>query len=216
MKEWKYMNRKTIAILLAILALILSACGALSKAKTSTIYVDKKGKVTSVTIASLPADKYNEEELKASIDEEILAYNGDEEKAKIKLNEFKVKKEQAILQITYATSDDYEAFNSRVLFTGTVAEAQAAGFDFAGEFLDTSKTAIKGSTIVKDIFEENVIITNEPVQVQTYKDIMYTSANATIVDKRIAQVESEAGATENGITFGNEENTYIIYGEPKE
>ena len=208
--------KKVTVTLLIVMMLFLSACGALSKVKTSTIYVDKKGKVTSVTIASLPADQYNEEELKASIEEEILAYNGDEEKAKIKLNEFKVKKEQATLRITYATSDDYEAFNGRVLFTGTVAEAQAAGFDFAGEFLDTSKTAIKGSTLVKDAAEEKVIITNEPVQVQTYKDIMYTSANATIVDKRIAQVESEAGATENGITFGNEENAYIIYGEPKE
>ena len=215
MKEWKYMNKKIVAILLATLILTLSACGALSGVETSTIYIDKKGKVTSVTIASLPAEQYNEKELEQSIDEAISDYNGDEEKEKITLKKFKVKKGQATLKIVYATSDDYEAFNDRVLFTGTVAEAKIAGFDFAGEFLDASKTLIKGSTILENASDEKVIITNEPVQIQTSKDILYVSDNATIIDKRIAQVEAEAGAIENGITFGNEAIAYIIYGEQK-
>ena len=210
------MSKKLIAILLTLLMFSLSACGIFEEVKTSTISVDKKGKVTSVTVASLPKDQYDEDELKASIDEAVLAYNTGEENDKITLKKFKVKKEQATLKLIYASGDDYEAFNERILFVGTVAEAKVAGFDFDGEFLNASKATIKGSDIIKDASDEKVIITNEPVQIQTNKDILYTSANATIVDKRLAQVEAEAGATENGITFGNAENAYIIYGEPKQ
>ena len=209
------MNKKPIAILLTLLLFSLSACGIFSSVTTSTISVDKKNKVTSVTIASLPSEQYNEEELKQSIDEAVATYNDGEDKDKITLKGFKVKKGQATLRLVYASGDDYEAFNERILFVGTVAEAKVAGFDFEGEFLDTSKATIKGSTILKDASDEKVIITNEPVQIQTDKDILYTSPNATIIDKRLAQVEAEAGATENGITFGNAENAYIIYGEPK-
>lgn len=197
-----------------ILIFGLSACGALRDVEVSTIYVDKKGKVTSATIASFSKEQYNEDELKSSIDEAISAYNGDQE-ARITLAKFKVKKEQATLRMTYATSDDYEVFNGRTLFVGTIAEAKLAGYDFEGEFWDQSKATIKGSAIIKEAQDEMVIITNEPVQIQTTKDILYTSDNATIIDKRLAQVEAEVGATDNGITFGNEKNAYIIYGEPK-
>ena len=210
-----YMNKKLIAILLAMLLFSLSACGMFSSVKTSTIYVNKKGKVTSTTISSLPAEQYNKDELKKSIDEAVSAYNSGKEKDEITLDTFKVKKEQATLKLIYATSDDYEIFNGRTLFVETVAEAKAAGYDFDGDFLDKEQGAIKGSAILKETGDAMVIITNEPVQIQTVKDILYTSDNATIIDKRLAQVEAEAGATDNGITFGNEKNAYIIYGELK-
>ena len=215
MKEWKYMNKKLIAILLTMLMFTLSACRIFDEVKTSTIYVDKKGKVTSTTVASLPSEQYDEKELKASIDEALSAYNGGEEQDKITLKRFKVKKEQATLRLVYASGDDYEAFNERILFVGTVAEAKVAGYDFEGEFQDASKSPVKGADILKNATDEKVIITNEPVQIETNKDIIYTSTNATILDKRLAEVEAEAGAIDNGITFGNEENAYIIYGEPK-
>ena len=207
------MKKKLMTILLAMLMLALSGCGALSGVKTSTIYVDKKDKVISATVASLNAEQYDEDELEQSIKEAIATYNGSEEK--VKLNKLNVKKGQATLTMTYETSDDYEAFNSRVLFTGTVAEAKQAGYDFAGNFIDTSQAEVKGKTILDGASDEKVIITNEPVQIQTSLDIMYVSDNATIIDKRLAQVEAEVGATENGITFGNEAVAYIIYGEPK-
>ena len=207
------MNKKPIAILLVILMFVLSACGALKDATVSTIYVDKNGKVSSVTIASLPAEQYDEKELKKSIDDAIDDYNGSQEK--VELDSFKVKKEQAHLLLTYATTKDYESFNGRVLFAGTMAEARSAGYNFEGEFIDSKKVTTTGSAILKEAIDELVIITNEPVQIKTSKDILYVSANATIIDKRVAQVEAEAGATDNGITFGNAENAYIIYGEPK-
>ena len=207
------MNKKLIAVLLAMLMFGLSACGALKDATVSTIYVDKKGKVTSATIASLPAEQYDENELKKSIDEALDAYNSGQDK--ITLDDFKVKKEQAHLILTYATAEDYENFNGRVLFAGTMAEARSAGYEFEGEFIDANKVSTTGSAILQEAQDELIIITNEPVQIQTTKDILYTSANATIIDKRVAMVEAEAGATDNGITFGNAKNAYIIYGEPK-
>ena len=207
------MNKKIIAILLSALMLIFSACGALSNAKVSTIYIDKKGKVTSATIESLPAEQYNEDALKESIDVAIAAYNQGQDTEKIELDSFKVKKEQATLRMTYASAKDYEIFNERVLFVGTLAEANAAGYDFQDEFVDAKTASIKGTTLLKDAPDKMVIITNEPVQIQTIQDILYTSDNATIIDKKTAQVEAEAGSTDNGIAFGNSANAYIIYGE---
>jgi len=208
--------RKIIVILLILMITTLTACGVLSNAKVSTIYVDRKGEVVSATIASLPTEQYDGDELKVSIDEAIATYNSTKENEPISLNEFKVKKEQATLRLTYATAGDYEAFNERTLFAGTIAEATAAGYDFEVDFIDSDKTTIKGSAILKEARDELVIITNEPVQIQTTKDILYTSDNATIIDKRTAQVEDEAGSTDNGITFGNAKVAYVIYGEPNQ
>ena len=216
------MSKKIIAMVFILLMVMLSGCGAISKATTSTIYINTKGKVSSVTVEALPAQQYSEEDLKNLIDLSIAEYNSGQDEEKIKLDGFKVKGDQARLTMSYATSLDYEGFNGRVLFWGTVSEAIAAGYKFDMDFIDEAKAVTKGSVITAPKAEDNqkeeqVIITNEPVQIQTTKDILYTSKNATIIDERLVQVEAEAGATDNGITFGNSENAYIIFGDkPKE
>jgi len=205
------MNRKITAIILALLMIGLFGCSATSSAKTSTIYVDKNGKVSSVTIENLSAEQYSEEELRELVTQTIKEYNSEKGEDKVKLDELKVKKEQARLAIEYATSADYEEFNGRILFVGTVAEAKEAGYDFETDFVGADEATIKGEAVVGQEKDSQVIITNEPVQIKTIKDILYTSTNAKITDKRAAQVDAEAGATENGITFGNSECAYIIY-----
>jgi len=205
------MNRKLILTLLIMLLLSLSGCQSISNAKTSTIHIDKKGQVSSITVESLPAEQYQEEDLKALVEQTIADYNAKEDSKSITLDKLSVKKEQARLIMKYNSVTDYEKFNGRILFAGTVIAAKEAGYDFSIDFIDVDKASIKGSDIIINDKEARIVITNEPVQVQTLKDILYVSPNVTIVDKRIAQVEAEGTATDNGITFGNSEYAYIIY-----
>lgn len=191
--------KKVATLILIAMITILSGCSKLGSAEASTIYVDKKGRIESITVEALPAEQYNKEELKTMIDESIDDYNGKQEEEKITLESFKVKKDQARLTMKYASYEDYEDFNGRILFAGTVAEAKVAGYEITTTYTDAS-----------------IIITNEPVQIKTPKDIVETSENASIIDEKLAVVEGEGGATENGIIFENSKVAYVIYGENKE
>ena len=204
------MNKRILALILTFVMVSLAGCGGISSAQISTIYIDKAGKVKSVTVESLSAEQYQEADLRELVNQAIEEYNDKQDTERIILKGLSVKKEQARLTMEYATSEDYEGFNGRILFSGTVAKAKAAGYDFNTDFIDENEALAKGEVIIKQE-DLQVIITNEPVQIKTSQDIMYVSVNAVIIDKRAAQVEAEAGATENGITFGNSEYAYIIY-----
>ena len=162
-----------------------------------TIIVNKKGTVSGVIVQDFSKDQYNQEELSKMIQEEIAAYDSSSEK--VKLNKFEVTEDNKVYaDISYATDEDYKAFNDMDFFCGTVSDAYGAGYAFAdmqsvnsGESGLDAKSVLEKSTM-------NVVVFSEATAVKVPGKIAYVSEGVSIIGKKEARTESEG-------TF------YIIY-----
>lgn len=126
-----------IALLLVIvlIAVLISSCGTdYAKAETNTIYVLKNGKIISTDVESFDEDTYDKGELKSYMKDVIDTYNNELGKKSLKQKSFDVKDDKATLVLEYADAKVYEKVNSIELFTGSIKEAQEAGYLFDCEF----------------------------------------------------------------------------------
>ena len=203
--------KKYIGILLGAALVFLVGCGSIEDAKSSTIYVDKNGKVTSVIVEDFSKEYYDKTELEKSIDAAVDSYNKEHNSKAVALKKLTVKKEIAKAVLTYDSCADYRDFNDTILFSGTVADAQEAGYDFKMDFI----TAAGKETAVKEIIsrysDAKVIITNEPVCVQTKNVILYVSKNVSVKEGKLAQVQSEESEDNENAQVTIADAAYVIY-----
>ena len=171
--------KKLFSICLVCLAIagLLTGCGKSLEADRDTVYVQKKGTVTSAAISDFDKDYYDEEELKKYVDERVADYQEQHGEDSVSIDKFSVEEGVAKLYINYKGYEEYQDFNEVTLFSGTVPQALAEGFDFNTEF-----TEIKGGeaagTVSKDKITDTdakVIILSEKVDVKVDGTIQYVS-----------------------------------------
>lgn len=204
--------RKLISISLACLAIagLLTGCGKSLEADRDTVYVQKKGSVTSAAIADFDKDYYDEEELKKYIDERVADYQEQHGEDSISIDEFSVEEGVAKLYINYKGWEEYQDFNEVTLFSGTVPQALAEGFDFNAEFTEITDGEAAG-TVSKDKITDTdakVIILSEKVDVKVDGTIQYVSSQYTSMkakDTVSIQLPEEAADGEESALV------YVVY-----
>lgn len=189
---------------------LLSACGDKLNADTTTVYVDKKGKVTSVDVEKLDREYYDETELEEFIDKQIAEYNEDNGE-KIEKKSFQVKDGEAKLTMSYDSFEDYSDFNGIEAYSGTIVKAQAEGYDFNQKFLkapeksgkERAEKVNKKEVIADDSNKVLIIKTNTDVKVDG-KILFVSEKNASVTGKNTVSVTGNEAGEEA-------ELTYIIY-----
>lgn len=205
--------RKRISVLMAALLALtfLAACGNSIKADKNTVYVKKKGQIVGVTVEKFDKDYYDEDELKAYVDEKVQEYVSGHEKNSVKVDTFAVEGDVATLNINYAGYKDYAALNGVEMFVGTVPQALAAGYEFEGGFLKIedgeAKTPAEKGEVTSDA-DYKVVILSEKLDVKVDGTIAYVSADYTsLAAKDTVSIELPEDARD-----GEELSlTYIIY-----
>lgn len=180
--------RKSVCFCLLICMLsVLIGCGG-SVPKESTIAVDKKGKIIDTIVEEFDKDFYDSEELQGEIESELAEYNKNYATDHITMKKFEVKDGTATLQLVFDGSEYYEDYTETTLFNGTVAEAQAGGYELNGELLDAD-----GAKVL-------VMETDETVKVEVPGTILAVSAggNVNVTGKK------QAAVADGGLS-------YIIY-----
>lgn len=170
---------------LALCMGLLTGCGSSYDAQESTVYVLKNGKIVSVDVSDFEGASYDEEGLEAYVDGIISEYTAEYGKGLVKLKDISVTDGKASLVMEYASAEDYTGFNGVELFTGSVAEALAAGYGFAAEFADvtgdTPVSAASSDFITGDGYKVVIIRANTNVSVKG--TICYVSTeNVSLVD----------------------------------
>lgn len=176
---------KKMSLLLAVIlaAVSFAGCGGGAlDAEESTVYVQKKGKVTEITVENFGKDYYDAEELEQYIHSMVDNYNDQYGDKSIEINSFSSEGGEVKLNIDYASCEDYAAMRNVVLFAGSIPEAQAAGYDFDAEFLFAAD-GVLGEKVDKDIVlldtDCKVIITNEKINVKVDGKVQYVSEKYT-------------------------------------
>ncbi len=187
----------TVMAVLALAVGLLTGCGDKYEAVDSTVFIEKDGSVLSTDIESFDPATYDESGLKSFVEETIDAYTAEHGNASVSLKDLTFEDGQAKLTIQYASVADYTAFNEIELFSGSLAEALAAGYTFDGEFAqikDGTKTLCDASAFLNgDGYKVVIIKANTNVHVNG--KVQYVSAdNVAMVDTSTVSISNENGA----------------------
>ena len=185
---------------------LLSGCSKKTDVDTSTVFIEKKGKITSVDVEALDKDYYDEAELESYITDHVNDYTSENGNT-VEMASFTVTDQVAKLQIQYDSYEDYTAFNGIELYDGTVVEAEAAGYDFDTDFISASdedtKKVSKDDVLADD--NNKVVIIKANVDVKVDGTILYVSKeNTKVTEKNKVSITGEGSAEEAALT-------YIIY-----
>jgi len=173
------MKRRQDRWILVCSMLLLVGCGN-AVPHEDTIAVDKRGQITCTVVEDFDKDFYDAEELKEVIDEELASYNESFAQDHLTLKKFEVKDGIALLQTRFEKARYYADYTGLTFFVGTVAQAQAEGYDLSGECMDTTGSltdleSIEGSG------ELQVLILEEAVEVKVPGKIVCASRAGDVV-----------------------------------
>lgn len=187
------MKKFTAILLMLVLCVgLLTGCGASYDAEESTVFVLKDGKIVSTDVESFDEDTYDEEKLKTYVEEAIAEYVEENGEDTVKLKELTVKEGKATLILEYADAGHYTRFNGIELFSGSMAEALAAGYTFDVDFasVDDGKAAEcdRSEFYENDDYKVAIIKANTNVKI---KGTIYfvSSANVALVDKSTISIK---------------------------
>ena len=188
------------AVFFALLpAVLASGCGKSENGQETTgLRIEKNGGVTSCIVESFDKTYYSLEGLEAMIREEIAAYDPSGSGA-VTLQSAEVPEEETgkvIVTMKYASVEDYAKFNETVLFYGTVAQAQEAGYKFDEKLVSVSdKTKTLAGTDLTAMADSPVLITGEALQVMLPAKVIYISDGAELVNSKCVNAVNTDGLT---------------------
>lgn len=167
-------------------ALSLSACSI--GEEESQVSLLKDGTVSTTIAEEFDKSYYDKDELQQMILEEAASYNRSTGTGAISVDKVSVEDGVAKVKITYAGSEDYAAFNDGVFFTGSVQEAQAAGYDLNKVLSSTTdRLATVGMSDMLAMTDVKILITDMKEPVVLNGKAAYISSNVT-VDKKLKTV----------------------------
>jgi hypothetical protein len=170
---------------------MLCGCGASYAADESTVFVRKDGSVVTTDVEEFDADTYDEADFKSYVEDAISAYNGESGEKTVKLKNLSVKDGKATLTIAYDSAEDYTDFTGISLFSGSVAEALAAGYSFDDDFVKVQNDEFLACSTDEFLNEAGyrVAIIRGDARVQVQGTIAYvTTTNTTYVDGKTIQI----------------------------
>ena len=182
--------KKSISLCLLLAGtILLTGCSQKFEPTQSTIFVTSKGTVKSAIMESFEEEYYNFEELKNDVEKMVQDYCKETSENAIVVESFTEENDAVTLMMQYETVQDYNDFNDMVLFSGTLLEAEDAGY-IPGELYDIEGQMVSLNEEEKGALK--VIVTEESISIQTSGKIKCVSDNVTILDSKLAKA-LEAG-----------------------
>ncbi len=192
--------KKSLVMVSLLCMMLLVGCSLQLKDQTekNTIQVNKDGSVTGTLVEPFTESYYKIEELERMVNEEATKYNQSAGDGAVTVTSVEMRDDGTVkVVLNYKSATDYEKFNQKTLFVGTVAEAKASGYAMEPMMaMDGSETI--SDTQILEKGDSKIVITEEAYDVKVSGKISYISANAEALDKKTAVVKTDA-------------MTYIIY-----
>ena len=196
----------------ALTAILLTGCSMLDQIvgadswkdwvpEQTSLQVYGDGTVAETIFDRLDQDWYTGDELQDMIARSMNEYNATHGKGSLNVTEYSDEGGDVYVKLVYRTPEDYAQYNNVVFFSGSMLDAEMAGFLFTGPF-----SRVEGAEIrVQDLDaseplshkEYRVVVSDAEHVIQVPGEIRYVSSNGTIVNSHVA---GPAGTAQNGET----------------
>ncbi|MCR5032169.1 MAG: hypothetical protein K6A92_04845 [Lachnospiraceae bacterium] len=178
------MKKIRVFLLVPAVMLLLCACGE-TQITTTTIRIDKSGKITHTIVDSFEESYYDLSEMEKMAGDEAKEYNDSHGNGLVTVDSVAAEGDEVRVVMEYQNAAAYSDFNEEVLFYGTVSEAVQAGYD-----LDISLIDLKDNTqyLTRDdllkMGEKHLLITSESMHFIMPSNLAYVSEGVIISEGR--------------------------------
>jgi len=183
-----------LAFIILNIMLFVTGCGDKNGSLTeNTIIVEKKGKITEAIIERFDKPYYNANELELMIKDEIADYgklSGSKSNANLASYESGDGLVKAYIEFT--SPQDYSSFNDTEFFFGTISEAEDKGYSMDVTLRNIKEGGTIGKMDLLNMGKYHIIISNEAVQIKSYGDMLYSTANVELINDRLARISSDS------------------------
>jgi len=172
-------------LMTCLLFVFLTGCNDEVQLQNGTnLQLDAEGGVTVTYIEEFSSDYYDVAELEAMNAEEVAEYNSIAGEEAVTVISTVTDGSKVTLTMHFADVEDYGNMNGVPVYSGTVSQAIAMGYDLNKSFTD-AKTGEKFTDISwDDLANKHVIVINEAVSVYPYKKIELVTDNVTVSEDR--------------------------------
>ncbi len=202
------------AVLLAVST--LSLCGCTQKEEvpwepaSTALEVTKDGLIKETILENLDESWYSGEELARMITASVTGYNQEFGSGAISEEEVTVDEGKVTVKLTYKSYEDVARYNQVPFYSGSMLGAQMEGYLFDTSFYKISKSQISGAVMDNQEplshKEYQVAIADTAHMVHVPGNIVYISANASLVDTNTAKASSTEAAEDMDQSY-----IYVIY-----
>ena len=189
------------------MSMFLGACGTKLDVQENTIALQKNGRILEAAVESFDQSYYDEEELNSYVQKAVDAYVQEHGKQSVSVTDSKVENKKAYLTLQYKDAETFNEFSGTECFSGSIVEAQSAGYDFDLEFYPVKdgkaeKKAVKGSALLKED-NLNVLIVKANSDLIVPGKIAYVSTEGTDVtsEKQVNVTQKEQDTDEAVLVY---------------
>lgn len=181
---------------LIAVVMLLSACGAAKVPdviENSSLIIKEDGSVTAHVVDLFDKEYYQLDELSRMASQEVAAFNTSHsgttrEAIELeKVERLEGNPDAVIVSMQYDGAESYEEYNGKMLFFGTIAEAENAGYDFSkmNQVLynpKRDKSMVSSELAGEDMEKKHVILLAEQTRVYAPLKVAYMSENAKALE----------------------------------
>ena len=189
------------------MSMLLGACGAKLDVQENTIALQKNGKILEAAVESFGQSYYDQEELDTYVQNAVDDYTAEHGKKSVSVTESKVEEKKAYLTLQYENAETFSDFTGIECFSGSIVEAQSAGYDFDLDFYPVTDgkadtKTVKGSTLLDDD-DLKVLIVKENSDLIVPGKIAYVSTEGTEVtsEKQVNVTQKEQDTDEAVLVY---------------
>lgn len=189
------------------MSMLLGACGAKLDVQENTIALQRNGKILEAAVESFDQSYYDQEELDTYVQNAVDDYTAEHGKKSVSVTDSKVEEKKAYLTLQYENAETFSDFTGIECFSGSIVEAQSAGYDFDLDFYPVTDgkadtKTVKGSTLLDDD-DLKVLIVKENSDLIVPGKIAYVSTEGTEVasEKQVNVTQKEQDTDEAVLVY---------------
>lgn len=202
------MRKRMVALSCCIgMCMLMAACGTKLDVQENTIALHRNGKILEAAVETFDQSYYKEDELNSYIQNAVDDYTAEHGKKSVSVTESKVEEKKAYLTLQYENAETFQDFSGIECFSGSIVEAQSAGYDFEQDFYPVTdgkadKKTVRGSSLLEDD-DLKVLIVKENSDLIVPGKIAYVSTEGTEVtsEKQVNVTQKQQDTDESVLVY---------------
>ena len=189
------------------MCMLMAACGTKLDVQENTIALQRNGKILEAAVETFDQSYYKEDELNSYIQNAVDDYTAEHWKKSVSVTESKVEEKKAYLTLQYENAETFQDFSGIECFSGSIVEAQSAGYDFEQDFYPVTdgkadKKTVRGSSLLEDD-DLKVLIVKENSDLIVPGKIAYVSTEGTEVtsEKQVNVTQKQRDTDESVLVY---------------